>query len=647
MFNLTQRANNTQPLRISGTIVCPDNTRVTLTDRTLAQKGISITKHSVTGDILEFGAATLGELKLSFWTDLSRYKFYNAHIELSLNDGEIPLGVWTVAESERVDKAVKLTAYDNLIKLEKRFSSTIIGTPFELMRSIAKDCGLELGQSATDYASFVNGTELITIGPESGCNTYRKAASAIALMMCCFVIADRSGKLVVRQFSKELTLVLGMGDRYSSTIADYNCSYDNFEVTGLAGTFVSTIPTQDQSLTMYVDDSPAWDTGSEILLQSRANKVMSYISDLRYTPCSISIPSNPLLECGDRLLLETRDGNVETLITSITWEYDAPTSIESVGKNPYLLDTSKESSRVVRTLQHNTTGAALTFYAFKNASDVSVGTKGKIVGSVMFTATEDTNVQLNATLQLGLTVPDVVTTQKIAVLDDSGEPKEYIVRDTKLGQTKAYIWYAFNDKVISPIYEHMLTTGEHMLTLYYPILGVEANVGNKLEIWMRLENGSGLIPMDTLQGTVVGQGLYALDRWDGRLEITDTITVSEIPNMQYSVVDVHSSHNVDINRNHYHPSYTETLTGIEIANMVYSADVTRDRVYIPVDNFELTFIKTPYVVKNDDNNLVLNKDYMYNEIGEPIDSGYLKTLLVRTDDKESIESVTFSGEGVK
>ena len=83
---------------------------------------VSVSKRCVTGEELEFGAAIIGELDLSIKTDQARYSFDGAKISpvygVLAADGtwqDVPLGVYTVCETDRRNSIVKLIHNSRLV----------------------------------------------------------------------------------------------------------------------------------------------------------------------------------------------------------------------------------------------------------------------------------------------------------------------------------------------------------------------------------------------------------------------------------------------------------------------------------------------------------------------------------------------------
>ena len=79
----------------------------------------------------------------------------------------VPLGVFTINQASWGASGVEITAYDNMAKFDRSFStSTLFGTPYELTRLACESCNVVLGMRKDEFSSFTNGTEKITLHAE-------------------------------------------------------------------------------------------------------------------------------------------------------------------------------------------------------------------------------------------------------------------------------------------------------------------------------------------------------------------------------------------------------------------------------------------------------------------------------------------------
>lgn len=662
MYNTTEYYKSaimqSNPSYLTGTIKFKDGSTRTFDSTDIIFSGASITMESVTQDVLEFGAAVLGQLDISIRvdTDESRYKYYDAQIDLyfhiATDNGEetIPLGIWTVSEAERYKTALKLYAYDNLFKFDKKYSLTLVGTPYELITILADDCECELAQDESYFKSLPNGNATLTLSADSSCNTYRQAISIIAQMCGCFVQADRFGKIVLKQFSTSPTSTLLKSQRYNSTLADYMCNYISLDVTGLGGSYNSVVETDETGLTMYIDDAPAWDEGTDDTLQAKTDNLLDYLKDIRYTPCDIVIISDPTIDCGDLITLETDDGSINTLITSYTWKFHSQMELKSVGKNPHLIGTSATKQRIFRDIEKNGGGGSgsSVLYIFKNTKKFICTSKLEPIADVTFVASKDTFVLFNATMQVNVEVDDIVEKSSFTVLDSNGSSKTYEVPFTRDGKVNITIQYYYNSNELGLPYVITLEKGSHVITLHYPIDNVAGNTIDRFAVYMSADNGKVTIQPTEFTGTISGQGLAGSPKWDGTITFEEdfshcpsTVNVNyrddyddimnvakRNPNTSSFAVEFNAPSIIGINTLEFNDS-------LSMEKVVTNSTINPNDPAISDYEFDNRYLRS-------DGSFRLNTEYTYNSSEITIDSGRLFSLAIRTDDKKTVEGVVIN-----
>ena len=646
--------NKPSPSYLTGTITFKDGSSREFQNSEIALGGASITMQAVTEDVLEFGASVLGQLDISITTDKSesRYKYYDASIDLQFHiDTEIgletmPLGQWTITEAEREKTALKLTAYDNLFKLDKRLETSFVDLPYVIMKQIAEDCGCELSEDEDFYRSLPNGNDTLTITENSSCSTYRQAAAVVAQMCGCFVQADRNGKISLRQFATTPTFTLSMAERYSSSISDFVCKYVQLEIVSLSGTFVSITEEDATGMTMYIEDAPAWDDGTEEVLQRKADSLMAYLETIQYTPSELVAFSDPSIDCGDLITLETENGIVNTLVTSYTWKFHGQMEIQSVGKNPYLISTSAETQRKIRDLEVNgSTGGGVTsaLYTFKNAQRFKCTDRLEVLGQVTFAATKDTFVMFNGTMQVDVEVPDEKHTTTFTMLDSEGNSKTYEIPYNRAGKATITIQYYYNAVEYGRPYVATLETGSHIISLNYPISSVAEDSIGRFEVRISADSGSVIVAKERFLGTISGQGLAGKIRWDGTITVREVVGV--VGREPFTVAKVSDSVNfAKITREYGASELSEKFRTVRLQPFsVIGIDASVGIAKI-ITNYTFETAKRALYNFNRDivysgESFYLKTDYEYESTTHAIDSGTLCSAVIKTSNKQSVESV--------
>ena len=657
---------------LMGIITTANGTVIEINDSVISSGSVSITKQSLAGQELSFGGAVIGELDISIRTELSRYLLYDAIIDLWCRvvvDGEseyIPMGIWVIAEAERDKKVLKIVAYDTLIHYNKEYDIALGGTPYELMKAFAISCGCELAEDEAYYKQLPNWDQFITIDEHSGCATFRDAAYIVAQMCGCYIQSDRYGRISMRQFSVEPAFSLTKGQRYSSSISDFVCHYTELEVTGQAGTFVSTSNATTKGMRMLIEDNTAWDYGIEEILYQRVHNLRVVLEQISYTPCEVNIPSDPSIDCGDMVTLHTDDGEINSLLTSYTWHYRGVMELISSGINPYLQSADSAGNRQIRNLKRDIDAAKVIYYPFRNDSRVKIGSEMQKVASVVFTTIADTSVVFQGTVQIEATVPDAEEEQIITfpvptieqseeiIIDASSGKKVYNytigeqtlevpVKTHKRGFANLCIRYSYDNIDQGMEYIDTLTDGGRVLSLYYPVNRVGSSTTHTFEVWMSIEGGDATIREGMFVGSVSGQGLAVISQWNGQLEVEDYIPIVYCPQKPIDVKSI-----VDVGP----VATTNTLreTGSFHTHLlpIKRNDTVTIRTFDAYIDENILAVKQQTVVFNIANNKYvelaggtthLRKTYAFDGESIEIDEGSAMSVHVVTDDFMTVEDV--------
>lgn len=666
------RANMRQD-NLVGSITFKDGKTQDITTRDIDEGSVSISKKCTDGESLAFGGVFLGELEIGIRTTASRYAFYGAVISLTyqvkLDDGsweDLPLGKYIVTDAEKQNTLVQLVAYDNLQLLDIPYGDTVLGgTPFQILEAISVETGIALGFSNIYIEDWSNASEVIQIDNESGCNTFRDALKIVCQLLGCFAYADRTGNLMLGRFQTENTFELFKRDRYKLTVADYNCQYIALSINSMKGEFVAySEDTTEFGLTMNIDDAPAWDYGLDEILQKRTDSLFNYLKTINYTPSNIEMPGDPSIDCGDRILLHTDDGDVATLITEYEWKFHNTMSISSKGINPYIEGSTSGVSSSSRNLQKDIENSKVATYIFKNYYDVEVqDNKTELIADCDLAAYTETNAIFFANIKLSVEVPDVITEKEetfnvpikvidntgaeTTILDANGKPLSFSGEskckhiDTTPGYTDITITYMYDQKEVEYKPQEHLTNGEHNLALIYPIPNVTTKVLHNWKIFITANGGKVTIPMQGLQAVIFGQGLSSGKAdWDGTFDIQEFVD-----NLPLVSMNVSNSVNDIVTVESFEP-HTSTITekvsniplvGMAISNVDYTFGVNPVVVQQTV-NFNLT----DFTVKDD--SIRLKTEYLYTGMFEVVNEGTLSKVTAIVTDKQSVSEIEVQNE---
>ena len=558
---------------VYGTITLTTGEVVTVDSSVMPTNSISISKQCIEGGDLMFGGVFLSTLKLSIITSKTRYAFFGATINLTYEiqigtdtSGEtpvpiyeeIPLGIYTVADADRPQDIVNLTAYDNLTLLDAEIGdSYITGKPWEIFSYIENNTGIELAFTESDLTNFVNYNYPLQASAEQGITTFREVVKVVCQLLGCFAYADRQGKLALKKFSTSPNATLSWGDWYSCVPADYESTYVALSVTGLKGTYVKTTTEVDAiGNMMVIDDAPAWDYGADDDLQARTDNLYNYLSTITYTPSDIDMPSDPTFDCGDMIhLMLKKGGTVDTILTSIEWKFHQGMTLTSEGINPYLEGNTALATESSRILNQAVERSRLQFISFTNSREVVVGDSSTAkIGEVTFAPTSETSALFVATILIDVDVEDEeetyteqVTvpvkayngTTETTITDINGNPVTLSGTATNTtiyqrdGKCDVSFYYTMNGvKIPSNEVPYVATEhiedGKHIVTLSYPLIALTESVPTTFAIYVTSSGGTVTIPSQTMQATILGQEIVPPNGFTGKIDVSEDITHFDI-----------------------------------------------------------------------------------------------------------------------
>lgn len=564
--------------RVYGTVTFTDGSVDVINDTTLPADAISISRQCIDGGELEFGGVYLSTLKLDIITSRPRYDYYDARIELfyEIKVGTetvegvttpvyetIPLGIYKVAKADRKSNTVSVTAYDSLTLLDIPIGGReLSGTPWEILSEVSTITQYPLSFTEDFLASFPNHSRELSASDERGLKTFRDVVKVVCQHLGCFALDDRTGKLTLKMFSATEDLELSTSDWYELIPADYYCNYIALSVTSTAGTYTKTVddPFAHGNI-MVISDAPAWDYGTAEELQAKTDELFTYLISIdEYTPCEMDMPGDPTFDCGDRLTLNAKiNGTVSaisTLITEVEWKYHSGMSVKSEGKNPFLEGGDVADAESDRIISQAIDKSKLQFVTFTNLTKHVIGDGvTKEIGRTSFTPTASTNALFVATILVDVSVDDETETEtedvevpvkaydeemvETVITDINGNPVTLsgVATNTytyyRDGKCKLSIYYTMNDeRVPSDISPYLaveeIEKGKHIITVSYPISGLTEYQRVQWKVFMTCEGGKVTLQSHTLQGTIVGQEITSLSRFNGEVTAEDTLVLEKL-----------------------------------------------------------------------------------------------------------------------
>lgn len=278
------------------------------------------------GDDFELGAAPSALFKVSLIdvdeNIIFEQEVIKPHIGLKLTNTieYVPLGVFIVDEIKKEKRTIKLTCFDNMVKLEKPyFSELTYPAPLNtVVQEICAKAGVTLATTNLPTTQ---------IGNLSG-YTLREAIGFIAAFLGGFARFNRDGQLEITSYTNSNVIIT----------ADNYASLDTAERTYSIGKLTCYVG-EDEEGNMQV--LTAGTTGHEvvfecpIMTQEQLNNIHATLSQLSYMPFNMEWQGNPALMAGDKItIIDAKDNTYNTLLMrqKIMYRGGLKATAEAVGK---------------------------------------------------------------------------------------------------------------------------------------------------------------------------------------------------------------------------------------------------------------------------------------------------------------------------
>ncbi|MBF0710458.1 MULTISPECIES: hypothetical protein [unclassified Gemella] len=542
MFNTSseykkQILEDTRLIKYRGEIYTKDGKRYDFTERDIIKGSGYIRNDSSEKNSLEIASVYAGELGLSLLTNIDRYSLKDAQVKLysslKLKSGrfeEIPLGIFNIFEANRSKQILEITAYDNMIKLEKESNDLqLTGSPYDLAKFISEKCDLELAQTQEWFDLSLNNKETISIYPDNDIETYRDIVSYLAQILGSFATIDRYGRLEFRKYNTELVRNYGIKNRFTSTFSDFETRFTAVNSSNIKTQIAEYYALElDDGLTMNLGVNPLLQFGLKETRERLLRNILNDIAVIKYVPFEARVPVDPSLDLGDVIVFSGKnaDENKLSCITSFNLKINGDMEISGAGANQVLNKAkSKNDKNITGLLNKVELGKAVT-KKFINTSDYIIKEKRQLVSSIEFASKEETDVAFNSSIIL-----EVINNQKEVVKKfiqkaktETEENKEVELTFLEEEKSTIKVSYFLNDIEIKDYYPlESYSSGFHTLVLYYPIQNIKEKSLNTFKTFIEIDKGRVEIKKGKLLSTISGQSLSATNEWDGRIELNDSI----------------------------------------------------------------------------------------------------------------------------
>lgn len=660
--------SNSRKYYWTGTITTSDKKTYEFGNEDIVKGSGYISRQCCGNSEIELGSVYAAELGISLFCDIDRYTLDEAEIKLwfhlLLDDGStesIPMGVFYVAEANRRIKTLELKAYDGMLNLDKSFNKGLSSAaPYEFLSLLSKACHVELAQTKEEIEALPNGTELLGIYQDNDIESWRDFLYYLAQTLGCFAVIDRYGKLSLTAYGSTPVMAIDIRHRFSSSFSDFVTRY-----TAVSSTNKKTETAEyyakdpDDGLTMNLGVNPLLQFGLEETRKRIINAILDVVSSVEYVPFDSETIGNPALDLGDVLRFTGghADETKQSAITSIYTKINGKQTVKCVGKNPRLAAAKSKNDKNISGLISSIGETKLSIYTFTNALALDAGEERLSIINMEFASGDETNAEFHAQAIMEVeSNPDTrmltaeTTIDLGTTTDDEGNEVEnkkvisFPLSWNEDGKTALSVFYVLDGHEVEEFHpKESWLSGKHLLTLYYPIIGLTANQLHTFEVLISMQNGTGHIEAQNIMATITGQGLGVQERWDGRITADDTlkkILLSSMPtHTLHDTVTVHFLAPKKTGLNDHVASIS--LTGMPMRSMKDSL-----RLFAPIvhDVVETADKKKMHYQKEyvlDDEVFKLRKDYaLSGNSNVRLDRGRVLKLVIPTENFDSLTGLT-------
>lgn len=487
-----------------------------ITDADIVAGSFQIKNQCSDNNVVQIGSVYTGELKMTLAAGIIERNTWEG-LRITASEGMmisedpeefeyVPLGVFYVAEANHNDKGVSITAYDDMLKFDKSFTlSTTSGRPYDILKMICDDCGVSLGMTRGEIEALTNGDAPVALYSENDCQTYRDLLFWLAQFMACFATIDRSGRLVLRQYTDTITSEVSRTFRYQgSSFSDFVTEYSGAGFTDIESQDYIYVGTEgeDNKLTYNLGASPFLQYGTLSTRKQYVINILNALKKIKYTPFRARYLNSPAYDLGD--LIKNPGGigaGAVGCIMSFEYSFTNRLTAEGFGQNPALSTASDKVDKDIAGIISRTDKNSIYFYTFKNADEKQIedGDTVELI-NIRYTTTEAKQVTFQAEIlaDASVTVEDIVA--RILYYLDGTEITDYHPTET---------WSE---------------DGKHIISLYY-MIDVEPGTLYRWQVFLNAAGGSITIPPEHARATIWGQGLVAIGKWDGYIDAEDTFGV--------------------------------------------------------------------------------------------------------------------------
>lgn len=394
--------------RLTGTIGS-----VAFTGADIIKDSFSISGRCTEESDTKIGGVYLGEIEMtfapSFLSKVARDEYSGKQVSVAIGllveeEGEepawvdVPCGTFTLQAPKISKQGISVTGYDNMQKLDKKFSiSQTTSTPYGFLSYMAQECGVTLGQTQAQIEAFPNGTEAMALYEENDIETFRDMLYWLAQTLGGFACADRNGNIVIRKLGTPNDVELDEMHRDTDVIfSGYVTKWTGVSFVDIASQETKYYGLEiDDGLTMNMGANPLLQLGTYDTVERRRRNVLNAVAQIQYTPFTVNSARDAIFDLGDEIAFT---GGISGDCTGCVMAYDYSLdnySFEGYGDNPDLANARSKTDKNIAGLMQNTVENEVTYYNYVNLDAIEIEDEHETeIASLAFTAAQTTTVKI-------------------------------------------------------------------------------------------------------------------------------------------------------------------------------------------------------------------------------------------------------------
>lgn len=571
--------------RIRGTI-----DGVAFTENDVLAASFKYSDIAVSSSDIKLGGVFVGQLNLTFLSSFAsgitrgtwRKKVINLTIGLRLGEDvweDVHLKPYIIDDANYSALGVDVKAYDNMAKFDKNIHiDASSGTLYEFALLACNACRVTLGLTRSQMEALPNGTETFSLYPNNDIKTWRDLISWIAVTCCCFATIARDGSLVFKTWGDTPVIEIDKFNRFAGgTWSDFETYYTGLSIVNMEDEKTEYYGMQtDDGLTMNLGSNPLMQYGTNEVKTRQRMAILTALQNLRYVPFKSNSLIDPCLDLGDVISYVGGIADEESIccVMRIDFSYSKGVTLQGYGKNPALIGAQSKTDKDLSGLMSKTSENEIITHTFINAAQIDLG--------------EDIETSI-LNIKFATINPTVVTLLHEIILDVEATSQDDIV--------SCQVLYYLNDDLIS--YSPVTTwnnDGKHLLPLMYFLDTLEGGTRYEWEVRLLLSGGTATIDQENIHAFLQGQGLVAVEAWDGFVECED----------EYTPIALHDT-------------LTTSLSDTAVVSFITPMSDTVSDTYTPIalhdslttslsDNVSILFVREEFYIGSEDGEYILGSE---------------------------------------